>query len=188
MQSFPRLLFEYLIIIIFCLFIIGYIYSDHLLIQNLIPTLALYSAAAFRLLPSINKIIIKLQNLKYAKSAMESISNEINNGYGDEKNKEIEEQILFKNLSFKNVFFKYDNKDNYIIEDATFKIEKGKIYGFIGKTGSGKTTLTDLIMGLLDVSEGEIKLNNNIDLSKIKAIGIKKLGLYHKISILRMTQ
>ena len=48
---------------------------------------------------------------------MESISNEINNGYGDEKNKEIEEQILFKNLSFKNVFFKYDNKDNYIIED-----------------------------------------------------------------------
>ncbi len=176
LQSFPRLLFEYLIIIIFCLFIIGYIYSDHLLIQNLIPTLALYSAAAFRLLPSINKIIIKLQNLKYAKSAMESISNEINNGYGDEKNKEIEEQILFKNLSFKNVFFKYDNKDNYIIEDATFKIEKGKIYGFIGKTGSGKTTLTDLIMGLLDVSEGEIKLNNNIDLSKIKLNWHKKIG------------
>ena len=43
-------------------------------------------------------------------------------------------------------------------------------------------------MGLLDVSEGEIKLNNNIDLSKIKLNGIKKLGLYHKISILRMTQ
>ena len=61
LQSFPRLLFEYLIIIIFCLFIVGYIYSDSLLIQNLIPTLALYSAAAFRFLPSINKIIIKLQ-------------------------------------------------------------------------------------------------------------------------------
>ena len=56
------------------------------------------------------------------------------------------------------------------------KLEKGKIYGFIGKTGSGKTTLTDLIMGLLDVSEGEIKLNNNIDLSKIKFDWHKKIG------------
>ena len=94
LQSFPRLLFEYLIIIIFCLFIVGYIYSDSLLIQNLIPTLALYSAAAFRFLPSINKIIIKLQNLKYAKSAIELISNEINRDHDEEKYKNKRTDIL----------------------------------------------------------------------------------------------
>ena len=176
LQSFPRLLFEYLIIIIFGSFVIGYIYSDHLLIQNLIPTLALFSAAAFRMLPSINKIVIKLQNLKYAKSAMELISNEINNNYGVKNNKKNEEQFIFKNLNFKNVFFKYDNRQDYVIEDATFNIEKGKIYGFIGKTGSGKTTLTDLIMGLLDVKRGEIKLNNKFDLSEIKFDWHKKIG------------
>ena len=176
LQSFPRLLFEYLIIIIFGFFVIGYIYSDHLLMQNLIPTLALFSAAAFRMLPSINKIIIKLQNLKYAKSAMELISNEINNSNGVKDNKKNEEQFIFKNLNFKNVFFKYDNRQDYVIEDATFNIEKGKIYGFIGRTGSGKTTLTDLIMGLLDVKSGEIKLNNKFDLSEIKFDWHKKIG------------
>lgn len=176
LQSFPRLLFEYLIIIIFCLFIVGYIYSDSLLIQNLIPTLALYSAAAFRFLPSINKIIIKLQNLKYAKSAIELISNEINRDHDEEKNTKIKEQIFFKNLSFKNVYFKYENQDNHIIENATFNLEKGKIYGFIGKTGSGKTTLTDLIMGLIDPNKGEIKLNNKIELSNIKFDWHKKIG------------
>jgi len=176
LQSFPRLLFEYLIIIIFGLFVIGYIYSDHLLIQDLIPTLALFSAAAFRMLPSMNKVVIKLQSLKYAKSAMELISDEINNINGVKDNKKNEEQFIFKNLNFKNVFFKYDNKQDYLIEDATFNIEKGKIYGFIGKTGSGKTTLTDLIMGLLDVKKGEIKLNNKFDLSKIKFDWQKKIG------------
>mgnify|MGYP005986830235 FL=1 len=176
LQSFPRLLFEYLIIIIFGFFVIGYIYSDHLLMQNLIPTLALFSAAAFRMLPSINKIIIKLQNLKYAKSAMELISNEINNSNGVKDNKKNEEQFIFKNLNFKNVFFKYDNRQDYVIEDATFNIEKGKIYGFIGRTGSGKTTLTDLIMGLLDVKSGEIKLNNKFDLSEVKFDWHKKIG------------
>ena len=176
LQSFPRLLFEYLIIIIFCLFIVGYIYSDSLLIQNLIPTLALYSAAAFRFLPSINKIIIKLQNLKYAKSAIELISNEINRDHDEEKNTKIKEQIFFKNLSFKNVYFKYENQDNHIIENASFNLEKGKIYGFIGKTGSGKTTLTDLIMGLIDPNKGEIKLNNKIELSNIKFDWHKKIG------------
>ena len=176
LQSFPRLLFEYLIIIIFGFFVIGYIYSDHLLMQNLIPTLALFSAAAFRMLPSINKIIIKLQNLKYAKSAMELISNEINNSNGVKDNKKNEEQFIFKNLNFKNVFFNYDNRQDYVIEDATFNIEKGKIYGFIGRTGSGKTTLTDLIMGLLDVKSGEIKLNNKFDLSEVKFDWHKKIG------------
>jgi ATP-binding cassette, subfamily B, bacterial PglK len=176
LQSFPRLLFEYLIIIIFGFFVIGYIYSDHLLMQNLIPTLALFSAAAFRMLPSINKIIIKLQNLKYAKSAMELISNEINSSNGVKDNKKNEEQFIFKNLNFKNVFFKYDNRQDYVIEDATFNIEKGKIYGFIGRTGSGKTTLTDLIMGLLDVKSGEIKLNNKFDLSEVKFDWHKKIG------------
>ena len=176
LQSFPRLLFEYLIIIIFGFFVIGYIYSDHLLMQNLIPTLALFSAAAFRMLPSINKIIIKLQNLKYAKSAMELISNEINSINGVKDNKKNEEQFIFKNLNFKNVFFKYDNRQDYVIEDATFNIEKGKIYGFIGRTGSGKTTLTDLIMGLLDVKSGEIKLNNKFDLSEVKFDWHKKIG------------
>ena len=176
LQSFPRLLFEYLIIIIFGFFVIGYIYSDHLLMQNLIPTLALFSAAAFRMLPSINKIIIKLQNLKYAKSAMELISNEINSSNGVKDNKKNKEKFIFKNLNFKNVFFKYDNRQDYVIEDATFNIEKGKIYGFIGRTGSGKTTLTDLIMGLLDVKSGEIKLNNKFDLSEVKFDWHKKIG------------
>lgn len=164
LQNLPRLLFEYIIIVIFCLVISGYIYSEFLLIENLVPSLALFSAAAFRMLPSTNKIILRIQNLKYAKSAIELISNELkkkdNNRHLSIKNL----NLKFEKLTLKNVAFKYESKKNFIFKDISLDIKKGKIYGFFGMTGSGKTTLSDLIMGLQKINSGKILLNDGKDL------------------------
>jgi ATP-binding cassette subfamily B protein len=74
--------------------------------------------------------------------------------------------INFTNsISFQNVFFSYNKNQQYILENISFKIEKGSRVGIIGKTGEGKSTLLDLIMGLLSPDNGIIKIDD-IKLSK----------------------
>ncbi len=73
-------------------------------------------------------------------------------------------QSEFKNgnplITFKNVFFRYEDGDNYVIKDVSFNINKGETVGIIGGTGSGKTTIIKLIERFFDSSEGEILFNS----------------------------
>lgn len=65
----------------------------------------------------------------------------------------------FESIEFKNVFFHYPQRENYILKGLSFKIEKGKHYSFVGTNGCGKTTITKLMLGLYDSFEGDILLN-----------------------------
>ena len=55
----------------------------------------------------------------------------------------------FKSIELKNISFKYPEKDNYILENFSFKINRGDYIGIVGESGSGKSTLVDIIIGLL---------------------------------------
>ena len=66
-----------------------------------------------------------------------------------------------KSIVLKDISFKYDQKNNtYILEDINLAIKKGSKVGIIGKTGSGKSTLLDLIMGLLEPTNGKLEIDN----------------------------
>ena len=69
------------------------------------------------------------------------------------------EKLHFESLEFRNVSFKYPGTERYILKNLSFKIERGKHYSFVGENGSGKTTVTKLIMGLYDYDEGQILFN-----------------------------
>ena len=62
-------------------------------------------------------------------------------------------------IEFKNVYFKYPDADEYILEDISFKACSGEVVAFIGSTGSGKSTLINLIPRFYDVTEGEVLVN-----------------------------
>lgn len=166
-QHLPRYLLEFLVVIIFCIIILTFSYSKMLGVSNLVPTLALFSAAAYKILPSINKIIQRLQNLKFAKSAIKLISEElkgeinIKNNFETQTNKE---KLKFYNLIINNVSFNYNKESKPIFSNISLEIVKGKIYGFIGPTGSGKSTLIDILMYLHNLEGGELILNNKINL------------------------
>ncbi len=66
----------------------------------------------------------------------------------------------FKSLEFRNVSFKYTDDGDYIIKNASFRIEKGQTIAVVGHNGAGKTTLSKLLMRFYDVTEGEILYNN----------------------------
>ena len=74
-------------------------------------------------------------------------------------------------IKFKNVSFKYDNNDYYSVKNLNFEIQKGKTLGIFGKTGSGKSTIANLICRLYDVGQGDIMIANK----SIKKININEL-------------
>jgi len=82
------------------------------------------------------------------------------------KNPTIEENTPLEQLSFENVSFRYPGSDEDVLKNISFTIDKGETLGIIGRTGSGKTTLTHLLLRQLDPTHGEVTYNNQ-DLRKI---------------------
>ena len=77
-------------------------------------------------------------------------------------------------VEFKNVSFKYPDADEYLLENISFKVNKGETIAFIGSTGSGKSTLINLVPRFYDVTEGEILVDGvNVKDYKIEALNNK---------------
>tara|TARA_Y100001968_G_scaffold163546_1_gene149603 strand:+ start:819 stop:2549 length:1731 start_codon:yes stop_codon:yes gene_type:complete len=72
----------------------------------------------------------------------------------------INERLYWKQIQFKDVYFKYDTSDNYLLKNINIKINKGNNIGISGTTGSGKSTLLDLIIGLIRPTKGNILIDN----------------------------
>ena len=75
------------------------------------------------------------------------------------ENGNVKESSIKGEIEFKDVSFKYPDADEYLLKDISFKINKGETVAFIGSTGSGKSTLVNLIPRFYDVTEGEILVN-----------------------------
>lgn len=96
------------------------------------------------------------KNREYLKDLTQFSLLEETEGAEDHPDRKIEELIK---LEFRDVSFKYPGTDNFILKNASFIIEKGRHYAFVGANGAGKTTITKLITGLYDEYEGDIFLN-----------------------------
>ena len=87
-------------------------------------------------------------------------------------------------IEFKNVSFKYPDADEYLLKDISFKANKGEIVAFIGSTGSGKSTLINLIPRFYDVTEGEVKVDGiNVKDYKLEFLN-NKIGYVPQKAIL----
>tara|TARA_Y100000768_G_scaffold131570_1_gene97828 strand:+ start:4904 stop:6703 length:1800 start_codon:yes stop_codon:yes gene_type:complete len=88
-----------------------------------------------------------------------------------ESNKPVKIDSFKKSINFKNVNFKYENNNNTILEDINFEIIKGQTIAIVGKSGAGKTTLTDLLPRFYDPTEGDIF----VDSLNLKDLALKDL-------------
>jgi ABC-type multidrug transport system fused ATPase/permease subunit len=162
LNDFPRFGLELLSIIGFSILIIT---SAHNLSSDLIPTIAFFAASAFRILPSTNRLLSSIQQLKYGKHFFYNIKSEFQRLHDSElyfsgKNKHIQHSIFFKELSVNKLEFSYKGPNRLIFNKVNFKIIRGESIGIIGASGAGKTTLIDLLLGFLTPQSGQIKYNN----------------------------
>lgn len=127
---------------------------------QLIPLLALFAAAGLRLMPSVTKIANNIQNLIKMSPFIDIIFDDYkkfltaNNTY-DKKNF----STFDKKIEFKNVDFSFGTKTKKILKNISFNIFNGDLIGLTGISGSGKTSLADLIMGLIQPTKGSIEID-----------------------------
>lgn len=153
----PRIYFELVAVASIISFILFLTYtgrdSDSLLI-----TLTIFGAVSFKLLPSANKIITNLQNLRYYKSSLDNIFNETKELHKTEKldNNDNSKFEFNSSIEIENLTFSYESSKT-LINNLNFKINKGDLVGVYGKSGRGKSTLIDILTGLITPHSGKIK-------------------------------
>ena len=135
--------------------------------NSLIPVLAVFMAASVRLLPSAGKIMLSVNNLKFVKPALDILQRELSSNQVYLKNfeKKFEKTSFKKYIEFQNVKFKYKNSNSHIIENLSFRLNKGEILGISGTSGSGKSTFLDLFMLLRSPSSGKIIIDGQTGLN-----------------------
>ena len=152
MQQLPRLWLELLAIAALAVLLISMTMQGKPMIAVL-PTLALFAAASFRLMPSANRILSGIQQLRFGLPVVDMLHHELTlaNEAPDAKAK----PISFENtLALKCVSYTYPTANKQALNNVDLTISKGDMIGFIGESGSGKSTLIDIVLGLLSPDEG----------------------------------
>ena len=156
-QAAPRLGVEVILVFFLAITMFIFVMKD-LETSKIISTLGLFGVAAIRLIPSINKIITSQQNIRFNHIAMHTITNGLRKDKAieiDNKNsQEFKDKIEIKNLNF------FYETGNNVLKNINLKILKGQKIGIVGKTGSGKSTLVDIISGLITSYDGIILIDD----------------------------
>lgn len=138
----------------------------HGALETFIPQIAVFAVAAFRLLPSVGRVNAYINSIMYNKASLDMI-------YGDLKEidsepvQEIEWQgekenwIFTKGVTVEHVSYHYPDSDVEVLHDISLEIPKGKTVALIGPSGAGKTTLADIILGLLPPISGVIRMDQH---------------------------
>lgn len=123
-----------------------------------VPQLAVFAVAAFRLLPSVGKINEHVSAVLYAFPSLELIYNDLREVEQLEagKRERDESWTLKEKIEVKKVTYRYPEGETNVIENASFTIPKGKTVAFVGSSGAGKSTMADILLGLLPPQYGKI--------------------------------
>ncbi len=128
---------------------------------NVIPTIALYAFAGYRLMPALQQIYYAITQLRYSGPSLESIHSDLMNlkSRQEEKFQDVSTVKLTKSISLKNINYNYPNSQRTTLSNITLNIQAFKKIGIVGATGSGKTTMIDLILGLLEPDDGVLSVD-----------------------------
>ena len=165
LRQIPRYYLE-LLSVFSLIFFIFIMLAQNKNIENVMVTLGVFVAATFRILPSINRILGSLQNIKFYKSSIDLLYEEFDvviyenklSGHNRKRTK------LNKYIKVNDVSFSYEGIDKIILDQVSFKLEAGSTTGIIGVSGSGKSTLINIIVGLFHPTSGEILIDEEFNI------------------------
>ena len=128
--------------------------------EKALPTIVLYAIIGYKLMPALQSIFLSLTNLNYVAISVDKISKELKLVKEFEILQKQERFQLNKSISLKKVFFKYPDTSINALNDINLNIKANSFFGIVGTTGSGKTTLVDIILNLLVADKGLLKVDN----------------------------
>ncbi|MEO5571353.1 MAG: ABC transporter ATP-binding protein [Bacteroidia bacterium] len=152
--------------------------------QEIISLIGLFAAASYRLMPSMNRIVNMMNFLNVNQVAIHNLNHFMDHFRTHQKEELLDTEISFvKEITFKNISFRFPDSDKSIINNLTFTVKKGEKLGFVGSSGSGKTTLMNILLRFYIENSGDVladgvKLTNDNMKSWRKKIGYVKQDIF----------
>ena len=144
--------------------IVLYLFSINSDINTSLPTIALFALAGYKLIPALQQIYASLSSLKFCKTSVNNLMNElkIDNSIIKSSKSNFADFHFQNKISLRKVNFQYSGSKQITLKNISLEIKKNSISAFVGSTGGGKTTIVDLIIGLLRPDDGELIVDNTI--------------------------
>jgi len=159
-NAYPKALLEIFIILVAICFIcyFSFLKEDP---KKILISVGFFLFAAIRIAPSINRIILASQSLKYNVIFIENLYQDIKN-FNTYSIKNINYLKINHSIKLDNIYFNFPKNQNKVLEKINLFIKKGEKIGIEGKSGLGKTTLINLIVGLLTPQKGKIIIDKRV--------------------------
>lgn len=157
----PRFIFEAIAfggILIIILYLIAQVDS----FNNALPIISLYVFAGYRLLPALQQIYGSFTQLTFVGPSLNSLYDDIKNLKPVYHYRDSGKLPFNKSINLKNIQYDYPNSPSSALKDINLNIPFGSNIGLVGTTGSGKTTLVDIILGLLEPQKGTLEIDDKI--------------------------
>ena len=165
----PKYFLEFIafsILLLFLFFIVSFNPDENLF--TILPILAIYILAGYKLLPIFQGIYHNFVNMKAAGPSLENIKNELINlkNKSELKHYDNVSRLNFNTcIDLENVSYKYENSEKVAVKNINLNFKKNSINCIVGPSGSGKTTILDLLLGLLQPQNGEVIFDKNVQLN-----------------------
>ena len=173
----PRIYLEYTALICFAA-IIFFFYETNNEVSDSLTILAALGLGTQKLLPLINRIQSSLTRMKNFQVGVEGTLDILDNSKIEkEKNLLLEKVFLKKKIKLNNVYFSYNKENNWILNNINLEIKKGSKVGIKGTTGSGKSTLGNIIIGLLNPTKGQLFVDDILINSQNKSSWYKNISI-----------
>ena len=158
LQNVPRAVFEVVVVSGVALLIAVASYRN-IDLEDTSLLVALFGVVAFRMLPSVNRMIQSVQQLSFGRSGIEGAVQGLSLPQVEISPKRVRATDKFELLEIKNLQYSYPNTEAVVTDIASLSIQAGESVGVIGTSGSGKSTLVDLLIGILTPKGGTISVN-----------------------------
>ncbi len=140
-------------------------------LTEVLPILSMFAFAALRLIPAFQQIFASLNKINFSTKGLDDILYRLNENKNLEISKKTNNSLQINNkIEINNLNFVYPNSNRMALNKINLSILSGKKIGIVGSTGSGKTTLVDILLGLLKPTNGEISLDG----SEIGKLGLRE--------------
>ena len=127
-----------------------------------LPIISVFAFAGYRLMPALQQIYVSLSQLRYIGSSLDTLYEDLKSFNIDYQNTYTNSLALNKEIVLKNIEYSYPNSSRLALKNISITVPANNTVGIVGATGSGKTTLVDIILGLFETQNGTLEIDGQI--------------------------